>query len=1002
MGDDFKISGLFGFDHSVTSHTEGSKNILKLFVRTRKKNHCTLDLKNYFSAIPFLENLIDKNAIDINSYFFYQNSCGKKIPVTEFSRGCPSEIFNETFNIFNHTNELDNIKTKGGRRSADVNLAFALRVLHIITGIDSIRDLALEQFEAFITPLRTEKNRWKDDIDSHSQKALRQIANSADIINDSSSFQKVVTVQRSDAYGNTKDLFNGGLDYMSEWVKYWKSYLEFKQLYSTKEYRRAFSNFKDYLVDQYLGDDFIGHPMQYFSSYRNENFRVWLENSAKKNKITARTVISSLAYNNDFANWYIAEHLSGKNRGDLTTSYSIIPLHKITELKIKYLGRSSYSAPTESVKAAPPLWIVQRLKEILSEDDFAWPRLKSSEYDPGILDKAGNKVWIPVITYLYLTMLEIPLRKIQVLRLDSGEGDEHTYVPKTDKWKKNNHFCANYWKNNPAVKVANRGVLRKKKIPGSLTPSLSLYINSNKTSDRQEGFGEHSGYEIPWKNTNVIQLFHSLRAWQEKYNPQTDPVRYRDIPDSIFDGKQSSSVLKSIPDRFYLFRAGKKTRGGSRLMPPTKQALVQFWNDLIEELEIRLHAEGVDVQLVLTRNKQSGYVQSCYYTPHCLRVAGLTALAEKGVPLEVLSKIVAGHKSILMTLYYIKHHPSHITEILNEASKKVEDSTHESYVSWLKEASWDQVAKYSVYNSDDAINAIKSTTGTCISGLWDSTNFGVCPYAGTRCHDGGEIINKKGKKSSYTSVDDKNCVVCRHFITGLPWLNQLWVHANSLILKSEKKGAAFRKVEKDVYKLKCQRIDLLNQNKTLPSELTIEIKKTDALMEKVSKELDVTLNTLHATHNLIEKIKHVQTESNIDDHNENLPALLLDSNSDFNTDYIETPSNFASLDLVVQASRVYHHERNEDFERERDQFIDAILLHNNYQPLMLISLSEKEKQCAADALAKVLITQVNAEDLNLLRDGRISLQELGVDSSFSKVTAQLSSSIKKMKGIGCN
>ncbi|BBC41318.1 site-specific integrase [Photobacterium damselae subsp. piscicida] len=110
-------------------------------------------------------------------------------------------------------------------------------------------------------------------------------------------------------------------------------------------------------------------------------------------------------------------------------------------------------------------------------------------------------------------------------------------------------------------------------------------------------------------------------------------------------------------------------------MPPTKQMLVQFWNDLIEELERRLHDEGIDVQLVLSRNKQNGSAQKVYYTPHGLRVAGLTALAEQGVPIEVLSKVVAGHKSILMTIYYIKYHPSHISDVLNEAGRKIENST---------------------------------------------------------------------------------------------------------------------------------------------------------------------------------------------------------------------------------------------------------------------------------------------------------------------------------------
>jgi hypothetical protein len=84
------------------------------------------------------------------------------------------------------------------------------------------------------------------------------------------------------------------------------------------------------------------------------------------------------------------------------------------------------------------------------------------------------------------------------------------------------------------------------------------------------------------------------------------------------------------------------------------------------------------------------------------------------------------------------------------------------------------------------------------------------------------------------------------------------------------------------------------------------------------------------------------------------------------------------LDLVIQASRIYKQEKNEDFERERDMFIDAILLRNDCTPLMLMDLSTEDRERSADALSKFLVTKVDAERLQLLKDGRVKLSELGI------------------------
>ena len=153
----------------------------------------------------------------------------------------------------------------------------------------------------------------------------------------------------------------------------------------------------------------------------------------------------------------------------------------------------------------------------------------------------------------------------------------------------------------------------------------------------------------------------------------------------LFIPKRSMKQLPKVFQTASFFRSAREVRGAAtRHMPPTERSIGLFWNAAMDELEKRLRSEGLDIQLVLNRNEH-GQAQEVLYTPHSLRVAGLTSLAEQGVPIEVLSKLVAGHKSILMTIYYIKHDYAHITEVLNEASHKTLLESQESFSRWIKE-----------------------------------------------------------------------------------------------------------------------------------------------------------------------------------------------------------------------------------------------------------------------------------------------------------------------------
>ncbi|MCF7482581.1 hypothetical protein L3V31_12670 [Vibrio sp. J1-1] len=936
-----------------------------------------------------LSRLLKNGKVKLNSLLFYQNvGNNQRFNAAQFVKGRNSNLYKEFAIISDKLNLNGRIQSEDSLKTAEKRFQESVEFLQYLTNTNSIGDITIEMFKQFILPVRTQNNRWHEDTSPHIHKALRSMALCLDDQFNCAEYIKCVEVQRIDTLAKMKDLFSRPDKHMRKWVDSWHEFLDAKNAFSTKGFKDAATKMRDYLEETYASDScspFPDEPLLYFAKYRGEEFYNWLNDLVEKGKITSKALINTISALNSYANWFIATYMSDTDEnGELVTlGHPLLSSHRLNQIIQAHGAEDNGDIKlSESSKPCPPLWMVLKLKEILTENDYEWAKSLTSQYNDSIVDENGDPVWIPVITFLYLVMLEIPLRKIQVLRLDSGEGDMWRYDAQSDIWAKNDHQLANYWKNTGA-KVPNRGAFRRKLINGILKPEFALYVNSNKTADKNVGFGEKSGYEIPWKNPHVIKYLDELRIWQEKYNPAAAPVRYKDIPTTVFEGDPAKKVLASIPDRFYLFRAAKDIKNGNRQMPPTIRMLHEFWVRLMDELEKRLHEEGVDCQIILSRNPKTNAAQQALYSPHGLRLAGLTSLAQQGVPIEILSKIVAGHKSILMTIYYQKFHPNHISEILNEASRDLELQYQKSFQSWLRDASWIQVAEYAAYNSEDAIEGVQSAVARCTASLWSSTNLGLCPYNGTRCHDGGACVRKNGKgRNIHLPIEDKNCVMCRHFITGLPWLTELWVHGNALILKSEKISKDLEELQQEERELKVKRKNLVQDGEEVPSGLRIKITKLQTLHEKKSINLDNIFKELHATHNLVEKVKKLPKAPIFEEgesENNSAPALLMNSDSEFDVDYVEAPNNFQNLDFVIQASRFYKHEKNMDFEREREMFMDEILLRNGYEPLMLMNLTKEEKQQSADAFAKLLVTKVDSEMLQLLKDGRIKLSELGLE-----------------------
>ena len=76
-------------------------------------------------------------------------------------------------------------------------------------------------------------------------------------------------------------------------------------------------------------------------------------------------------------------------------------------------------------------------------------------------------------------------------------------------------------------------------------------------------------------------------------------------------------------------------------------------------------------------------------------------------------------------------------------------------------------------------------------------DYGICPFAASRCDDGGDLIKSS---SFYTPTPQgylgvQNCIRCRHFITGPAFIGGLLAITNEILLQSNDQSEICSKLQ---------------------------------------------------------------------------------------------------------------------------------------------------------------------------------------------------------------
>lgn len=869
-----------------------------------------------------------------------------------------------------------NSKSDEARRSIQLYTFRLLLLIKICTNYDKVELLQVDDWIDILDQVKEPHLKYHDSIPEHFHHAFRAIGGLLTFLTGEKHFTLYAKVKRS----ASSRLAIAEKKY-GKWAVLAEEWFNTLHVKVTKDQRKALTVFF--------------HELESFGDHAHDPFVFLSQPSCKAvvgnlKKNHPNRYIEYMRYIYKFTYWILIEYMTKQDDEDdepVCLGYPLLSNYEYSQLVEK---GSADDQPAQSNKLVLPTKYVYLLKEILTENDFEWPKSLTREYfEYRSADGKYTSVWVPCNTYLYLMMLELPLRKIQVVVLDSGEGDAERYDLASQTWKKNRGVNANYWAALNAVRPQ-RGVVTK--IITRSAATVGLYINTNKTQDRSVRYGPESGYIIPWNNEVIIKYVSELREWQESYNPVKGPTKYADIPNNVLsDSKPSQSVIDESPDRFYLFRSPLTSSGLFPFSPPTNNVLMKFWWSLMDELEKRLRLEGDDSEIVLKRNESTGQVEQAIFSPHGLRATGLTALSEAGVPIEILSKIIAGHSSILMTIYYIKYNSGHITEVLNSAKKSIEDNAKENMRFWLKTASFEEAQRFVATNESEGLKEMLSNRN--LAALWQGSALGICPWGGARCNDGGPLLKKGGKNRSneHGPVEGgpKNCVRCRHLVTGEPWLMELWLHCNSLLEQATTMSREVSDLRKKYETLQLKRREFAMSSAThlIPPSLIAELRMFESLIDKKSQELDDVLLNAHATHRLIEQIKLIQSKNVDSVTTENQISMISNSEVD-ELGYIET-TKFYAQDALTQASRIYPHIADTRVELERNQFIDQILYNNCVAPISLSPLTPEQKSSASDALARLLISRVGARECENLHNNSVTLHQLGINEAVETTLLQL-------------
>jgi hypothetical protein len=801
----------------------------------------------------------------------------------------------------------------------------------------------------------------------------------------------------------------------SEWMATQQSGISSKRKLLGKFFESYLFEFAPYACD--IGLFFKGYNGHLCSTEE-------LEALVKKTINTPVEISKAINCPCDFIDYIIEHHLSeGDDNGVLT------PLVQNPLIRIK--AQNSY---TETVRNPLPYRYIQELRQILCPlpdkaelavieqnlpqgesllpayhyrhfKHWTWAQQKTGqgnvggdwlEVEPSLIDKADSdcvwrtkevtrkgkritlhQIWSPVKSMVIFIKLHLPLRTYQVRMLDSGEADTWRY--ENGQWTLNDkHDFALGSEKRPFGK----GIFRR--IHDTMTGQYStgLYINTNKTADQNKSELER-GYIIPWQNEEVLYWLEKLRNWQGKYNPIAKPTDCTTLLTKHIKSMKSQTQLESMGEISFLFRDAS-AKGDNRSKPTDSSSLGAFWYQLLLELENQLAKQGNTLnngeRLKLVVDYPEGTLEASKVASnhplHSLRVSLITAYTmDTQLPLPVISKLLAGHSRILMTIYYNKITPSVMAEKMEEAEGQLEGKSKQSVRNFLKDASLAQIQCKMVYHKEDSIQAAlvnRNPIG------WEERSSGLCLVGGNTvksdeistlggCWNGGELIrdSKQAANRIHSVVPHgpENCIRCRWFITEARYLPALNAQFNQLSYKAHQAANLSVEIEGELEALKDEQF--FSEEQGTPFTKHDEMQVLQRRYEKQQVEADEYAKDWIACFELINKIIRVEENRNSDDTKDKLIAVGAEKDISHALKFIETESELLHLSLLCDDAEFYPDLQDELRKtpaiEKRSRQLSRVMMKKGFEPIFM-EMDDKQQLIAANAMLRQMAKIADPDD----------------------------------------
>lgn len=765
----------------------------------------------------------------------------------------------------------------------------------------------------------------------------------------------------------------------------------------------------------------------------------------KKNRSDNEATAKLFNYSFQFIDWVLDGYFSQQDDNGKSVRLFDNPLEKVKVNRNK----------AETVHNPLPYRYICDLRHILCSkprgyfSDWTWAQVNTPdsssggnwfEVDENLIDKNDKdcvwrkkeikdkeklitiyEIWSPVVSMVLFMKLHLPLRVYQIRMLDSGEADTLRYT--NGSWIKN--------KNSFAFKGYSKGVFRRFKDNSTGQESTGLYINTNKTRDQNKDEFEH-GYEIPWQNEDVLYWLEKLRNWQEKYNPICQPTDCRTLEPKHTSHKKSASYLSAMGLCCFLFRNPSAKNINDRTKPIAGNTFETLWYKLLKQLEDNLKNSGDTLSngtvLRLVHDYSEDYTNNKTKTEfplHSLRVSLITCyIMDAKLPLAVVSKLLAGHSRIIMTIYYTKLTPTVMKEKMIEAEKRLDDKSQESIRAFLKDAEMRQIELKMAYHDGKAIEAAlvnKNPLG------WENRHHGLCLAGGNTvrsdecgaiagCWNGGMLLQDSVNPTQrvYSSVPHgpENCVRCRWFITDARYLPALNAHLNFMSYKSHESANLASQLEREIEEMDDRKYESECIGK--PFTQHKELQTLQRRYEKQLVETDEYTKDWIATFKLIRRIIEIEQERLESDTTNKIIAA--GSESDIKLGFIETDSELLQLALLCEDAEFYpdllDEVRKTPTIERRTQNLSRFMMRKGYVPQLLL-LDQEQQLIAANAMMRQMALQANPTDkfngyrqvVNYLELGQFmqdsKLLDAGIkalENNNQKHVLQLSRNRLKQKG----